>query len=204
MILILEKDGKLYVGNRFNGHHQEHLLSEIERLLEETNSKLDEIDTVSPVIGPGSFTGIRLAVSTVKALTFVHKNMAIAPIDKLDFLDFVLSKEHSTPYILAIPCTKVKSYVLKNMNNSIDKLTIENDALSQILKDNNMPLFVQNGEEIALDNANMTKIDITDNDYLDYVSHLVDAGKIVSSASLEPVYMAVSQAEEELLKKESK
>jgi len=51
-------------------NHGETLLPEIVNLLSSGNTTLDEIDLFAVTIGPGSFTGLRIGVSTVKGLAF--------------------------------------------------------------------------------------------------------------------------------------
>lgn len=49
-------------------NHSEILLPSVDRLLMETGLELKAIDVFACTIGPGSFTGIRIGVSTVKGL----------------------------------------------------------------------------------------------------------------------------------------
>jgi tRNA threonylcarbamoyladenosine biosynthesis protein TsaB len=48
--------------------HSNTLLNDIDRLLSETQVTLPEIDLFAVAIGPGSFTGLRIGIATVKAL----------------------------------------------------------------------------------------------------------------------------------------
>lgn len=50
--------------------HSERLMISIDRLLADTRVRLEEIDGFSLALGPGSFTGLRIGVSTVKGLAF--------------------------------------------------------------------------------------------------------------------------------------
>ena len=49
--------------------HSETLLPLIDEILKENNISLDKIDVLGVVIGPGSFTGIRIGISTIKAIS---------------------------------------------------------------------------------------------------------------------------------------
>ena len=51
-----------------NKTHSETLVPLIEELLNKTNTKLSDINLIACDIGPGSFTGIRIGISTVKAI----------------------------------------------------------------------------------------------------------------------------------------
>lgn len=50
--------------------HSKYLMPNILKLLEESNMEMSQLDTVSTTIGPGSFTGIRIALSTAKGICF--------------------------------------------------------------------------------------------------------------------------------------
>jgi tRNA threonylcarbamoyladenosine biosynthesis protein TsaB len=50
--------------------HSERLMSAIDTLLRQSDLTLDAIDAFSVAIGPGSFTGLRIGLSTVKGLSY--------------------------------------------------------------------------------------------------------------------------------------
>ena len=67
-VAILEDSNLIKEINLNNGlTHSETLMPLISQILDETNLKLDNIDLLAVDIGPGSFTGIRIGVSTAKA-----------------------------------------------------------------------------------------------------------------------------------------
>ena len=53
--------------------HNKTILAEIDRLLTEQGITIEDIDYFAVVIGPGSFTGIRIGVATVNALVMATK-----------------------------------------------------------------------------------------------------------------------------------
>lgn len=48
--------------------HSNTLLADLDRLVADTGIKLPEIDLFAVAVGPGSFTGLRIGIATVKAL----------------------------------------------------------------------------------------------------------------------------------------
>lgn len=56
---------------QFMATHSEKLLPEIIHILETMKIPLESIDYYATIIGPGSFTGLRVGISTLKGLAFV-------------------------------------------------------------------------------------------------------------------------------------
>jgi tRNA threonylcarbamoyladenosine biosynthesis protein TsaB len=51
--------------------HSERLMTEIDHALKQTGLKVSDIDVFAVSIGPGSFTGLRLGLSTVKGFSYI-------------------------------------------------------------------------------------------------------------------------------------
>lgn len=57
--------------------HSERLLPALERLLADGGISVDELNLLSVVTGPGSFTGLRIGVATAKGLSYALKIPAV-------------------------------------------------------------------------------------------------------------------------------
>ena len=73
------------VGN----NHSIELLKRMQRLLAECGKTMPDIDGVAVAIGPGSFNGLRVAVSTAKALAFALKK----PLVGISTLDSIAAQQ---------------------------------------------------------------------------------------------------------------
>jgi len=62
--------------------HSTNLIEMIERVLGQANMKLSGIDLFAVAVGPGSFTGLRIGLATVKAFA-VHLGRMVAPVSTL-------------------------------------------------------------------------------------------------------------------------
>ncbi|KAF0181949.1 MAG: glycoprotein endopeptidase [Nitrospirae bacterium] len=58
--------------------HSERLLGEIFGCLRQCAMSIDEVDVIAFAIGPGSFTGLRVGLSTVKGLSFAAGKRVVA------------------------------------------------------------------------------------------------------------------------------
>lgn len=69
--------------------HSTTILEQIDKLFSWTGKTLDEVKNVIVSVGPGSFTGVRIAISVVKGL-FFGKNVEIFGVNELDALAYQL------------------------------------------------------------------------------------------------------------------
>ncbi len=87
----------LYVNGRVYSAHEEavqqaeQLVPMIQRICVSANKKPEEIDHFAINIGPGSFTGIRVGVSALKAYAFALKKKII-PVTSLHLLAYLSGK----------------------------------------------------------------------------------------------------------------
>lgn len=74
------------------------MLPLIDEALKENNLSLNDIDMYSCINGPGSFTGIRIGLSTLKAFSFVDnkKIFSMSSLDLLSYVAYVNSKYYTT------------------------------------------------------------------------------------------------------------
>lgn len=71
---VFENDKLISKNELDNGKtHSENFMPLVEKSLREANLNLSDIDYLSVVIGPGSFTGIRIGVASCKAMAEVAK-----------------------------------------------------------------------------------------------------------------------------------
>jgi len=78
--------GSIWIArNAIEGRHDQVLLESIRVLCEESGQSIGQITECVVVNGPGSFTGLRIAVSCIHALDLVHP-LQVLPIDQLSLL----------------------------------------------------------------------------------------------------------------------
>jgi tRNA threonylcarbamoyladenosine biosynthesis protein TsaB len=91
--ISLAKDGLLLALKEQHGDysHSENLTVFIEHVVQEAGYKLSDVDAIAVSKGPGSYTGLRIGVSTAKGLCY-SLNKPLLAINTLQYLALSVSK----------------------------------------------------------------------------------------------------------------
>jgi len=137
-LALADKDGVKYNYNKsFNkGPVSESIIPEIKNILKKVSWCLSEIDVFCVGLGPGSFTGLRVGVATIKGLAFAL-NKPIIGFSSLDLLAMNVNQDGQVCVIvdakrdLVFSCvydklsdsiSRKSEYVLSNIDDVISKL----------------------------------------------------------------------------------
>ncbi len=130
--IALVETEKVIAEGSLNVHktHSGRLLPGINRILEDTGITLDQIDGFAVTTGPGSFTGLRIGLSTVKTLALVT-GKSVAGISSLDVLaGGILSSTSLISVILDARRGELYTALYRNNANGKVKRLTEYQALS--------------------------------------------------------------------------
>lgn len=120
--------------------HSEVVLAFIDECLKETNQKLDALDAIAVGTGPGSFTGLRIGMATVKGLCFAC-DLPLVAVSSMAALTEDARRFHQGPCIL-IPVMDarrkevfVSGYVLRNeaLEKVIPEMVLAPDKVEDTL-----------------------------------------------------------------------
>ncbi len=190
LFIVLKKDNEIFsVSINSKMHHNETMLPEIDRLLSDHDVGINSIDELGVVIGPGSFTGIRVGVSTIKAFRDAI-GIKAKGINNLDYL-FALAREKDFEIeTVAINGSKDSYFVAKLIHGIVYKyprnLTLT--ELREVAGDGHIGMFKQD------ENLNCVVVEHDAKILLDCLNESDDE-------TLVPVYYQLSQAENEKLKR---
>lgn len=135
--------------------HSVKLMPQIQQLFNETNLTLDDIDLFACDKGPGSFTGIRIGISTVKAFADIKQRKSYGI---TSLLALAYNSDYKG-YICSLIDAKNDNVYYGLFDNSngkyekADKLDFKNiNCVTEILKNCNKPIFfVGNGSIVYKD-----------------------------------------------------
>lgn len=121
LVIAVYKDGnKLYeLIENANNKISDILLSKIDNVLKKLTLKMNEIDEIYAVTGPGSFTGIRIGLTFAKVAAY-SLNIKVYSVSELE----LLSSGSDSKYTLALIDAR-RGYVYAGMYDEAGKSIIE-------------------------------------------------------------------------------
>lgn len=166
-----------YVSYEAWQRQSEFMIVELNKLLEKHNIKKEEIKEVIVAKGPGSYTGVRIAIT-------IAKTIAVALDAKLYAVSSLrVQKDGAVPSICVINARSNRSYVgvYQDQKILLDDCIMKNDEVLKYLQDH--PDYVLCGEAKYLGQEGKQ----TNN--LQEMLNLKDSLKSINPLSLKPVYM---------------
>ena len=199
--VALSKDAECIKELNINNNktHSEKLLPLINELLSETNIKLQDINLIACDNGPGSFTGIRIGISTVKAIA-ESLNIPVIAVSSLEGLAYNIHDSECICSLIDARNNQVYCGLFDSNHTLIGNYMA--DDINTIL-----PVINQNqGISFVGDGAVAHKVLLNINDFKsDNLLHAKNInlcafnkfskGEILSADSILPMYLRKSQAE---------
>ena len=190
VIVALLSGGKLIdsIIEENDNHLSEKFLPMIERIIAKNQLQIDNIDAIYVINGPGSFTGVRVGVTTAKVMAWGLKKRII-PISELALLATTLTnKKYIVPYIDARRNAVYAGIYDKNLNSIIADAYISIDDLMKKIdhiEDVEFVSYYNNIEHTIEPNIDIEKI---------VQKHYNDEG--INPHQVVPNYLKRTEAEE--------
>jgi len=193
--------------------HSRKLMPMIEEILKDVEVGVEDIDYYAVSIGPGSFTGLRIGITTVKGMAFANDKQVVG-VNTLDALAGTI--EYSGEIICPLIDAK-NNQVYTAIYNKGQKIVNDNVILINELTDklkflNSKIVFVGDGaalhEEYLRNELQENCVIVNRADVLPVASSVakvasdkIKKGETLNSEDLEANYLRKSQAEREYEKK---
>ena len=200
---VFDENGKVFAQKILQSKckQSENFLPAIDQILTETNLSIEDIDALAVVVGPGSFTGIRIGLSIAKAFMTAFENIKAIRLNTLELLAFSAEQEHNAKLPLA--CINALSGNIFVSKLDGDKVVLQPQMISVSSLEN-----VAHGDfgYCAQDDAQFFGEKCKVVDWTKFLPTLAAKkaknNQFVCEGELLPLYLRLSQAESQLLEKE--
>ena len=191
MGVYLIKDNEVFSYADLNqAKHSDELLQVVDKLLIQSELKIKDVENIGICIGPGSFTGIRVAISLAKGLV-VGTGAKIFTLTNFDIYD-VIDKENS--YLILDGFSSIV-YARRFFNSSFEDVCLDLNQLKKDLDTNNFNVYVGLEKTQNLLNKYEINSKMVQNNIIDAFKTKIQCGESISLNQIFPVYLRASQAE---------
>lgn len=215
--VAISENGVVLAENFINNGltHSQTLMPMVEKTLIDSNKNIKDVDLFAITNGPGSFTGVRIGIASVKGMADAMNKKCIA-VSTLEAIAKPLKNEDSIACaVMDARCNQVYTAVFDGGNRLCEDKAILIDDLGEELKQYNKKIvFIGDGAELCynklceiLPNSQLADENIR---YIHASSicriaeeKAKNNEELIDSANLVPFYLRVPQAERELNNKKN-
>lgn len=185
-----------------NAKHSENMLKTIDEMCQEAFVNINDVDCLAVVLGPGSFTGLRIGTAICQALGCVNDKLKFIGISSLQLMGQIVKENNlcDGEYVCVLNALSGLYFVANFDKDGI--LLVKERMINEVeLGSIKCQMF---GLENDLSIDGVQNIKITSKDLLDYANSKFERGEFSSQNEMLPLYLRLSQAEDSLLKKSKK
>lgn len=197
--VCLENEGKkVFATLDADAKSSEKVLPQIEEVLLKENLKIADIDYVAVVVGPGSFTGLRIGVALAKGFMCCFPNLKAVAINSLDLMayEYVKINKSENDFFCIQNALSGRFFVAKYNKSGEQK--------GEYKLINELPQGILVGLESEKLDVATCLISLNPKNLLSLAKTKPQSKNFVDINNLSPIYLRLSQAEENLLKKDIK
>ena len=189
--LITEKADYSHIDKNQKKHTDELLLS-VDELLNKAELQIQDIDNICVCIGPGSFTGIRVAVSICKGLAIgAHAKIFVA--DNFEIVSYNESKKSIFVLDGFSDFIYTRFFDGENSKDSCEKISEFVDKIKTSYNDYN--IYIQSEKMQNLFKNYEIHADFVQNKIKNVFFDKIKQNKTTQINQISPIYLRASQAE---------
>lgn len=204
--VALQKDDRLLAEMTLNrgNTHSENLLPMVEALLTRLDLTIDDVDLFAVSVGPGSFTGVRIGVATIKGLAF-GKNKPCVGVSTLEALaeNLAFLSDGLICPVMNARRNQVYTALFRGKVRLTPDMAISAEELEKRLAAYAEPvLFVGDGYDLVTSQTKHPYLPLPERLRLQSAASVASValqkakeGALLTDAQLSPVYLRPSQAE---------
>ena len=190
--------------------HSQTLMPMVEKTLQEAEVSIKDIDLFAITNGPGSFTGVRIGIASVKGMADALNKQCLAVSTLEAIAEPLKDVDCIACAVMDARCSQVYTATFQNGNRLCEDKAVLIDEIGEELKQyNKKVVFIGDGAKICYDKLCevLEECEIADED-IRYV-HASSIGRLadnkinngetpIKSSNLVPFYLRLPQAEREL------
>lgn len=185
-----------------NCKHSEHVLPEVEKVLERANLGAKDVDVLGVCVGPGSFTGIRIGVALVKGFGF-SRDLPCVAFNSFEIIaeQYFLQNSNANEVVVVLDGLGGFVFVSKLERGGktlVDPTCLSQEDMAEFIKQNSCEYVCHEDDK---NKFALKSVELTQAAYENVLKQKLLAEKTVSCAEISPLYLRKSQAEVELEKK---
>lgn len=195
-LALIDGQKKAFVRLDASAKSSEKVMPALDELLQNNQLDIADIDVIAVVIGPGSFTGVRIGVSLVKGFAAVFPRKKIVAISSLELMAFEYAQKN---------VKKTQFCAVQNALGGrffVQEFDAEGVQISE-------PALVQQLSGIKKIGLDFERLDVDEYVGLDakiladFALKKIGQSKFCDAKTLAPLYIRLSQAEEALQGKQN-
>lgn len=215
--VAITENGKVLAENFINNGltHSQTLMPMVEKTINESGISVKDIDLFAITHGPGSFTGVRIGIASIKGMADALDKKCL-PISTLEAIAEPLKNEDVIACaVMDARCNQVYTAIFNNGERLCDDKAVLIDELGEELKQYDKRIvFIGDGSVLCYDKLHeiIQDCDVAD-EKIRYVhgesigfvaeNKIKNGEEPINSANLVPFYLRLPQAERELNNKNS-
>ncbi len=184
--------------------HSEHVLPQVDQLLNSTKLSTNDIDCYAVDVGPGSFTGIRIGVALIKGLAF-GKNVPVVAFNSFEIIAKQYFLENEDKQEVVVLLDGLKGFVfLAKLNREgeflVEPSVFDQKQMAEFIAGNACE-YICHKEEGG--KFSLRAVEPKFEAYKALLEQKLKRKQLISSKDIAPLYLRKSQAEDELEKKQN-
>ena len=182
-----EIDNSVYLDMSENIKHSEGLFLYIEKIMSECKLSIPEVDAFACIVGPGSFTGIRVGMSVIKGFNKVANKSVIS------MNTFEVLKDCVKNGVILLNSTNTSCYYAKVEKKAIvDTGVVDKTAIEEFADGKDVYVLVDEQNVISTAYSNIKVITNINELYAKCIIEKLDS---MQYGEFVPYYLQLSQAE---------
>jgi len=175
------------------------IIRKIQNLLESASLSIDNLDAITVCLGPGSFTGLRIALAAAKGMATALE-IPVVGINLFDIAAYKLGQQ-TEPVCVIAPFIRDEYFIVDISDGQADigsAQTVSSNGLAEYVKNRKLAAI---GFDLKLEfgdkgsNREIFLIDYDCSDLIYLASNRLNLGQSDDLETLEPLYLRKSQAE---------